>query len=195
MISKFSGKYAFLRNDYPCNIVSNQILYPSVEHAFQAFKTNDPEIIDKIRTANTAIEAKSIGRSVQLPDNWDSIKLSVMESLLLQKFKAFDLKLRLLMTGNSMLVQGDMYKDTYWGVTRHGDGQNHLGLILMKIRLDFFKVHKNANNYLLEYFTSIGLQDVGETLCSLVDPDLCIFTPSSSLDDEYDDSDEPYLFV
>ena len=43
VINEFQGKYRFLSNFYPCDIVYEGIQYPSTEHAYQAAKTLDTE--------------------------------------------------------------------------------------------------------------------------------------------------------
>ncbi len=47
----------------------------------------------------------------------------------------FDLREKLLATGDRKLVEGNTWGDTFWGVCR-GNGKNHLGKILMKIRAE-----------------------------------------------------------
>ena len=57
-----------------------------------------------------------------------------MEDLVRQKFtKNKDLAKLLKGTGNQELIEGNTWKDTFWGVY-NGIGSNHLGKILMKIR-------------------------------------------------------------
>ena len=43
------------------------------------------------------------------------------------------LKKQLLHTGRAKLIEGNWWKDTFWGV-HEGVGENHLGKILMKVR-------------------------------------------------------------
>ena len=52
-----------------------------------------------------------------------------------EKFKHTDLKELLLSTGDQELVEGNTWNDTYWGICR-GEGQNNLGKILMKVRME-----------------------------------------------------------
>ncbi len=42
-ITSFSGKYRWLSNFFPVSICYDGITYPSVEHAFQAAKSLDPQ--------------------------------------------------------------------------------------------------------------------------------------------------------
>lgn len=44
-----------------------------------------------------------------------------------------DLRCKLLTTGDAMLVEGNTWGDTVWGVCQ-GKGENRLGKILMRVR-------------------------------------------------------------
>lgn len=46
-----------------------------------------------------------------------------------------DLKQKLLSTGNALLIEGNTWGDTYWGIC-NGRGQNKLGKILTRVRND-----------------------------------------------------------
>lgn len=130
----FSGEYEFLSNFYPCRIVYNGITYPSVEHAYQAAKTNDITERKRIACCIQAGTAKMIGKTVVLRDDWEEIKFSVMLSLVAQKFyKHKHLREKLISTKGIKLVEYNYWKDTYWGVC-NGKGKNNLGKILMWIR-------------------------------------------------------------
>jgi ribA/ribD-fused uncharacterized protein len=133
MIDNFKGKYRFLSNFYPCLIRYEENFYPSVEHAYQAAKTLDLDFQKAIFFAPYAVDAKRIGRNAPLREDWEDIKVDVMENLLKQKFSIFELKSKLLATGNEELVEGNWWGDTFWGVCR-GVGENHLGKLLMEIR-------------------------------------------------------------
>ena len=57
-----------------------------------------------------------------------------MFDIVLSKFASNPvLKNLLLDTNNEELIEGNTWNDTYWGVC-NGEGQNHLGKILMKVR-------------------------------------------------------------
>ena len=64
------------------------------------------------------------------------MKLKVMEDILRIKFSIPKLKQDLLNTGEVELVEGNWWKDDFWGVCTE-KGQNHLGKILMKLRKEF----------------------------------------------------------
>ena len=118
--------------------------FPSVEHAFQAAKTNDLETRKLFMIAPTAKDAKRFGRQVKLRKDWDSVKVNVMEMLLRQKFARPALREQLLSTEDSMLIEGNNHGDTFWGVCQ-GPGENYLGRLLMKIRQEIIEEESKAN--------------------------------------------------
>lgn len=133
-IDRFTGKYIFLSNfHFPCYVYFEGRYYKSSEHAFQAAKTLDEVERDRIAQSPTPYKAKRLGRKVKLRNDWDQVKLDVMEKILRNKFTDKNLKHALLETGDAELIEGNTWGDTYWGVCR-GKGQNHLGKLLMKIR-------------------------------------------------------------
>lgn len=132
-INNFHGEYNWLSNFFIVDVRLDGKLYPSVEHAYQAAKTIDPEERRGIRESNLPSRAKSLGKKVTLRNDWEGVKLQVMEDLLRQKFRDPWLRTRLLETGEAELIEGNDWGDTYWGVCK-GQGKNHLGRLLMKIR-------------------------------------------------------------
>ena len=134
MINSFEGKYAFLSNFYESPIAEDRIIYPTVEHYFQAQKTLDINERKKIAAADTPGKAKRLGRSVTLRPDWEEIKLGVMEHAVREKFTTHSiLRVMLVGTGDEELVEGNWWNDRFWGVCE-GTGANHLGQILMKVR-------------------------------------------------------------
>jgi len=140
IIDNFRGQYRFLSNFYPVSICYNGITYPSVEHYFQAQKTDDKAIRRIIAGLKTPGEAKRKGRTLLLVPKWDSIKVIVMYIGLIKKFEYPHLQEKLLTTGDAILIEGNHWGDTYWGVCS-GVGDNYLGKMLMTIR----QYHKNKN--------------------------------------------------
>jgi len=129
MITAFTGEYRWLSNFAACEVKWGELTFPSVEHAYQASKFTDPDLIKRFQVV-TASEAKRMGRTKPRFD-WD--KLAVMEYLLNQKFCDPVLRNKLIETGDAELVEGNWWGDTFWGVCG-GVGENHLGKLLMKIR-------------------------------------------------------------
>lgn len=64
------------------------------------------------------------------------VKLGFMEEIVRAKFlQNPHLAGKLLATKERQLVEGNTWGDTYWGVDiRTGQGENHLGRILMQVR-------------------------------------------------------------
>jgi ribA/ribD-fused uncharacterized protein len=133
-INSFEGEYGFLSNFYLCDIRYERSIYKSLEAAYQAAKTTDLAIRERIRIAETPGIAKKLGRKLVIRPNWDNIKLQIMEELVRHKFTShLDLREKLLATNNMKLIEGNYWGDTFWGVCK-GKGTNHLGQILMFVR-------------------------------------------------------------
>lgn len=132
-INSFSGKYRFLSNFWPCKVVWEGVEYSSTEHAYQAAKLANTEHRELVRNAKTPGQAKKLGRKFPMIDSWDNVKLNVMYDLCLQKFQNPELKQKLLDTGDAILIEGNTWNDTFWGIC-NGVGENNLGKILMRIR-------------------------------------------------------------
>lgn len=133
MINSFSEKYFFLSNFYPSKIEFDGRIYPTVEHAFQAAKTLNKKERQLIQMEFSPAGAKRLGRNVLLRSDWEDIKISIMQELVTKKFQDESLKEKLLQTYNEELIEGNHWRDTFWGVC-NGVGENHLGKILMKVR-------------------------------------------------------------
>ena len=132
-ISSFTMEYSFLSNFYPCLIEFDGDIYPSLEHAYQAAKTNDPNERKKIREEKQVRRAKQIGRHVTIREDWEQIKVEVMRDLLKKKFENPQMRKLLLDTYPHDLVEGNNWGDTFWGVCR-GHGKNMLGVLLIQLR-------------------------------------------------------------
>lgn len=132
-INSFNEEYQFLSNFFPVTVFLDGEYYPSVEHAYQAAKTDNQYERERIRGMKTPGQAKRAGRHLMLRHDWEDVKLNVMHDLLRQKFSHGVLQDRLLATGDEKLVEGNTWKDYFWGVC-NGIGQNHLGVLLMRVR-------------------------------------------------------------
>lgn len=108
-------------------------VWQTVEHYFQAMKSNDPKVQEHIRTCKGPATAKKMGRSATLRPDWEHVKEDVMVQALRVKFKNPSLRLALLETGTSQIIE-DAPWDEYWGSGKSGRGKNRLGVLLMKVR-------------------------------------------------------------
>ena len=133
VIDTFKDEYFFLSNFYKCDVHYDGIKYKNSEAAFQAAKTLNLTMRKKISNYNPS-EAKKEGRRLLLRPDWEESKDRIMEEIVRAKFKQNpELKSKLLATGSATLIEGNTWKDIYWG-TCQGKGENKLGKILMKIR-------------------------------------------------------------
>ena len=134
MISEFRGEWACFSNFYRSQVVFDGETYQSVEHAFQAAKTLNPEERANIRKADTPAQAKKLGRLATMRPDWDDIKIGIMRDLLKQKFSRPMLAEKLKKSAPHELVEGNWWGDKFWGQSPVGYGENWLGKLLMEIR-------------------------------------------------------------
>ena len=109
VINSFKFEYSFLSNFYNRGFINplTGVVWPTVEHFFQAYKTNDEQQREKIRNAKTPAAAKRMGRSVRLRAGWHRYRLIAMRRALRYKFtQNADLREKLLATGDAFLVEG-----------------------------------------------------------------------------------------
>ena len=137
---EFKKDLYFLSNFYHSPIDVFMKEYPTVEHAYQARKTEDEGLRELIRNADTPGKAKRLGQNVPLREDWEKIKRMTMISLVYKKFNSStELRDLLLGTGDQELVEGNTWHDNYWGDCscsrcREIVGENHLGEALMTVR-------------------------------------------------------------
>ncbi len=141
-ITSFHGEYRFLSNFYASPILLNDILFPTVEHAYQACKTMDKSVKKEISLLDTPGQAKRFGQKIEIREDWDELKMQCMTILTHEKYRIPALRECLLNTGDAELIEGNTWGDTFWGVC-NGKGHNHLGHIIMNER-DF--IRKGAFN-------------------------------------------------
>lgn len=150
-IRQFQGPHRFLSNFYgldkdhvPLAIEFEGLIFPTVEHAYVAAKVTSQALREEIRSLPTPGKAKRFlrdhrDRGLREPHNWRSIGLAIMENLVRQKFSNPRLAEMLLATDDEELIEGNDWGDTFWGVDlTTGQGLNHLGRILMKVRAELF---------------------------------------------------------
>lgn len=126
----FKNEFAFLSNMYPCIIEDkNGRTWLCAESAYQACKSKQYNEFIHLN----GYEAKKLAKQLPLRDDWDLVKLNLMEAIVLAKFSQnASLRVKLLST-KGLIQEDNTWGDTYWGVCK-GRGENHLGLILMHIR-------------------------------------------------------------
>ncbi len=147
IINKFADENHFLSNFAFCKIKYEGIEYPSTEHAYQAAKSLDFDVRLKISKLDSPGKSKQAGQKIQIREDWDSVKNQIMYDICKIKFSQRYFKMRLLATDDAYLEEGNHWHDNFWGVCYCGncpihkrqpkDNQNHLGIVLMRIRSEF----------------------------------------------------------
>jgi ribA/ribD-fused uncharacterized protein len=131
----FRGDYRWLSNFYPVRVKGQR----SVEHAYVAAKSTDPDFPLLIAATSSAGHAKRLGRKTKIRPDWHQVKEEVMLELLRLKFQDPHFAKLLLDTGNREIVEGNLWHDNFWGDCacercKRTPGQNKLGKMLMRIR-------------------------------------------------------------
>lgn len=135
-ITSFTGQYRFLSNFYLLDVRMSldDLFCPTIEHAYQAAKTDNRLHRRRIILAVSPGLAKYYGGKCPIRPNWNEIRLNVMETLVDEKFRTNPRLAGLLeATGDAELIEGNSWGDIFWGVCR-GRGENHLGKIIMRVR-------------------------------------------------------------
>lgn len=133
-IDNFRDEYFCLSNFYLCLVIYEDKGYVSSEHAYQAAKTHNRKQKKQIQLAKSPRKAKKLGKVCDLRDDWEDVKIQVMRDVLRNKFtRHASLRSKLLETGDATLIEGNTWKDTFWGVY-NGYGKNWLGKLLMELR-------------------------------------------------------------
>lgn len=111
-------------------------LWLTSEHAYQAAKFFNPEIVKEVQDARSAHDAKRIAHlnDDQIRPDWDEVKVSIMEDIVRQKLMQHPYILRKLLKTQDLEIVKDSPTDSFWGRGPDGNGQNHLGKIWMKLR-------------------------------------------------------------
>lgn len=132
-IRGFFQEYRWLSNFWPCEVTVYGRTYPSAENAYQAMKLRWDK--DRGQFLNiSATEAKKLGQKIVVRKDWERRKLQFMAEILDAKFTQNPKLLEnLLATGDAHLEEMNYWGDTFWGVAK-GEGENHLGKLLMKLR-------------------------------------------------------------
>jgi ribA/ribD-fused uncharacterized protein len=150
----FFGPYHFLSNFFPVEIPYSGAVFPSSENAYQAVKFL-PSVWHRF-VDTTPAEAKYLAHCESMSqykrfseDEWEKrLKRLFMADIVGIKFglkgdhvfgdDGPELQQLLLSTNNKLLLEGNWWDDTFWGVCINGAGerigQNHLGRILMETR-------------------------------------------------------------
>jgi hypothetical protein len=136
-IEQFKREHAFLSNFFLTPVTHKGLTFPSAEHAYQASKCADAsEVPQFLNPHMTARQAKKCGKTVKPVPNLDARLVSLMRDVIASKFSQGSGMAQLLLdTDDAILIEGNWWGDTYWGVSdTTGQGENHLGKLLMERR-------------------------------------------------------------
>jgi len=141
-ITSFTEQYRFLSNFWLTPINYEGMVYPSVEHAYQAAKTSLHHQRVHIAKLLRPGDAKRYARQhicIADMNTWNNTKVDIMYSLLRAKFGVTfnidtTLRRKLHATAPLTLIEGNTWGDTFWGQCPVGVGENHLGKLLMQVR-------------------------------------------------------------
>lgn len=124
-----------LSNFSPSHLYIQDHWYDTIEHWYQAMKTLIESEREAIRSAPSPGVAKRLGRRCQLRLDWEAVRIPVMRFGLKHKFRTGTSDGQYLLgTGDQLLVEGNDWKDRFWGVD--GTGENWLGHLLMARRAE-----------------------------------------------------------
>ncbi|KAG8854083.1 hypothetical protein FRB96_007789 [Tulasnella sp. 330] len=154
--------YYSFTNFSPHPVLYEHKEYPTSEHLFQAMKflPHRPALAEHIRTGSkhSRFALKEARRfAPEVPADWFHRNVGVMDMVLYLKFTQHkSLKKELVRTGDAMLIEVERPKnqfylsqrsnqfyrilqdagvnDDFWGNGADGNGQNQLGLALMRLR-------------------------------------------------------------
>lgn len=137
-ITQFHGRYAFLNNRYRAPFILNGIIYPTAETAYLALHSDNKSIQAKI-ARSTPEQARRILHNTKIRDNWEDIKIEVMEQILRAKFQQNPaLKKQLILTRNRDLHPENHNHENFWESCTcsacQNLGENMLGELLMNER-------------------------------------------------------------
>jgi ribA/ribD-fused uncharacterized protein len=130
----------WLSNFVPCTVYLDGQACPSVEHAYQAAKTLNPEERARVIAASTPAQARRLGRAVTVRNDWGDVKYGIMLGLLRQKFALGTNFAGDLMAYEGKIVEYNTWHDNEWG---------HCGCARCQS-----KPHKNMLGRLLEVLRS-----------------------------------------
>lgn len=137
--------YGALSNLYKREVLFEDVVYPTSEHAYQAGKPRKEAVRDWILAAPSPALVAMAAHGLfwwDIRPGWSKVKFERMRAILLAKFTQHeDLKALLLSTGEARLVESatvDNEVNRTWGEV-NGKGKNMLGVLLMEVREELRK--------------------------------------------------------
>jgi ribA/ribD-fused uncharacterized protein len=159
-ITRFEGDYAFLSSSYAASVVFMGTQFWSAEAAFQACKATTKKGFKSFARLDPKNAIKK-GRTVKIDEDWTIDRLGFMFIVTKLKFDHSEsLKAKLIATHPKVLVNGNDYYDTFWGVWENV-GSNWLGKILMKLRREYLGETSCAYAYIVHELEDLIIRASG----------------------------------
>ena len=152
----FQGKQQPLSNFSRCQIRGTDgHIYCSAEQMFQVRKANyvgRDDVAKQLMSEQDPLVIKRLGDSIKIPrdNDWDKVKLQIMQNIVKEKFtQTSHLKRLLIETGEKSMHLVHATSDRLWGCghnlysddIKNGtwSGKNHMGKILAAVREELKK--------------------------------------------------------
>jgi len=154
VIDGFFDEYSFLSNFHQVPCVIRGVTFKTSEHAYQALKLDDPDLVRQVAEQATPFASKKrlheildagLAKQPDLP----TLK-RIMDICIAGKFQEGGVMAEMLIkTDPKLLVEGNFWHDRIWGVCK-GEGMNLLGKALMRRRIVLLQrtILPWENNYL-----------------------------------------------
>ncbi|CAN5414867.1 NADAR family protein [soil metagenome] len=134
----FSSPYDPLNNWSAHQVRLWDKVFPTSEHAYhyKKFDMTATDVAQIILSAPSPWAANRYSQTykAQVRDDWDKLKLNIMQEILQAKAEQNDdVKTLLRRSGTKQIIENSPW-DNFWGCGQDGTGENHLGKIWMAIR-------------------------------------------------------------
>lgn len=137
IITSFTGEYNFLSNNYVRPVTYNGLTFRCAASAYEAQKNLEKA---KLFVELGPVEARQLGMSVKLREDWKEVREDIMYRILMNKFEDSEYMAdKLKQLDGDILINGNRCHSNFWGVCScptclFRDRKNMLGVLLMKVR-------------------------------------------------------------
>ena len=138
-IDDLSGEYDFLSPVFECKVVYKEHCFPSFQHAFEASKItskSDTPLIQQIIDTKHIRDVKRLIKHLDL-NEWKDQSVSIAEDIMRDKFlRNRMIRTKLMQTKRRTIIYRNDFGDLIWGMSNDFKGQNRLGKVMEKVRLE-----------------------------------------------------------
>jgi ribA/ribD-fused uncharacterized protein len=143
MIHEFKDEHSWLSNMTPFEkpllygTGKYKQSYRTNEHFYVAMKSMDWNVRKHIMELQSPGKVKRFGRTLQIREDWDEIRIPTMRKGLEYKFSKHNptLRQKLIDTGDQYIQEGNTWGDSFWGHCFIDEmGKNNLGKLIMERR-------------------------------------------------------------